>query len=338
MKLGDAGLAAISARGLTRRFRELVAVDALNLEVASGALFGLVGPDGAGKTTTLRMLAGILPPSAGDALVAGVSVAKDPEGVKQHIAYMSQRFGLYHDLTVRENIEFYADLYQVPTAERPKRLERLYHFSSLGPFEHRLAGQLSGGMKQKLSLCCALVHHPEILLLDEPTFGVDPISRRDLWLILHEMVAEGVTVLVTTAYMDEAERCDQVALLHHGKIVALDTPQALQRSYQGEMLAVRVSDRRAAARALGTAPGVRRAAVFGDTIHVTLDSRARDWPGAERALVAAGIEVLETSETQPSLEDVFIERVGEAKAGVGGSGLGRGAADPETPNPKPESR
>ena len=304
------GGAAISIRGLTRKFRDLVAVDGLTLEVAKGALFGLVGPDGAGKTTTLRMLAGVLPPTAGDALVGGVSVAQDPEGVKRHIAYMSQRFGLYHDLTVRENIEFYADLYAVPKAERPARLERLYHFSNLGPFERRLAGQLSGGMKQKLSLCCALVHHPEILLLDEPTFGVDPISRRDLWLILHEMVAEGTTVFVTTAYMDEAERCDLVALLHHGRIVALDTPDALQQGYAGEMLAVRVSDRRAAARVLATASGVRRAAVFGDAIHVSLGSRERDWPGAAAALKQAGIEVLETTEAQPSLEDVFIDRVG----------------------------
>jgi len=304
------GGAAISIRGLTRKFRDLVAVDGLTLEVAKGALFGLVGPDGAGKTTTLRMLAGVLPPTAGDALVGGVSVAQDPEGVKRHIAYMSQRFGLYHDLTVRENIEFYADLYAVPKAERPARIERLYHFSNLGPFERRLAGQLSGGMKQKLSLCCALVHHPEILLLDEPTFGVDPISRRDLWLILHEMVAEGTTVFVTTAYMDEAERCDLVALLHHGRIVALDTPDALQQGYAGEMLAVRVSDRRAAARVLATASGVRRAAVFGDAIHVSLGSRERDWPGAAAALKQAGIEVLETTEAQPSLEDVFIDRVG----------------------------
>ena len=304
------GGAAISIRGLTRKFRDLVAVDGLTLEVAKGALFGLVGPDGAGKTTTLRMLAGVLPPTAGDALVAGVSVARDPEGVKRHIAYMSQRFGLYHDLTVRENIEFYADLYAVPKAERPARIERLYHFSNLGPFERRLAGQLSGGMKQKLSLCCALVHHPEILLLDEPTFGVDPISRRDLWLILHEMVAEGTTVFVTTAYMDEAERCDLVALLHHGRIVALDTPDALQQGYAGEMLAVRVSDRRAAARVLATASGVRRAAVFGDALHVSLGSRERDWPGAAAALKQAGIEVLETTEAQPSLEDVFIDRVG----------------------------
>jgi ABC-2 type transport system ATP-binding protein len=307
----DPPAAAISARALTRRFRDLVAVDALTLEVPKGALFGLVGPDGAGKTTTLRMLSGVLPPTAGDALVGGVSVARDPEGVKHHIAYMAQRFGLYHDLTVRENIEFYADLYEVPKHERPARIERLYRFSSLGPFEHRPAGQLSGGMKQKLSLCCALVHHPEILLLDEPTFGVDPISRRDLWLILHEMVAEGTTVFVTTAYMDEAERCDQVALMHRGRIVALDTPQALQRGYTGEMVAVRVRNRRAAAQALGAVPGVRRAAVFGETIHVTLGSRERDWPAAAAALAGAGIEVLETNEAQPSLEDVFIDRVGE---------------------------
>ncbi len=301
---------AISIQGLTRKFRDLVAVDGLSLEVAAGSLFGLVGPDGAGKTTTLRMLAGVLPPTAGDAIVGGVSVAKDPEGVKHHIAYMSQRFGLYHDLTVRENIEFYADLYQVPRAERPKRIERLYRFSNLGPFEDRPAGKLSGGMKQKLSLSCALVHHPEILLLDEPTFGVDPISRRDLWLILHEMVAEGTTVFVTTAYMDEAERCDHVALLHKGRMVALDTPQELQKSYAGEMVAVRVSDRRAAAHALAAAPGVRRATVFGETIHVTLGSRARDWPAAAGVLQQAGIEVLETADASPSLEDVFIDRVG----------------------------
>ena len=316
----DAG-AAIAIAGLTRTFRDLTAVDYLTLEVARGALFGLVGPDGAGKTTTLRMLAGVLPPSSGDALVGGVSVAQDPEGVKHHIAYMAQRFGLYHDLTVRENILFYADLYEVPPAERPKRLERLYHFSALGPFEHRFAGQLSGGMKQKLSLCCALVHHPDILLLDEPTFGVDPISRRDLWLILHQMVADGVTVFVTTAYMDEAERCDRVALMDHGRIVALDTPAALQQSYPGEMLAVRVSDRRAAAAILTSLPEVHRAAVFGDTIHVTLRSRAA-WPAAERALTGAGLQVLEMAAASPSLEDVFIDRVGESVGSPAQGGRG----------------
>jgi ABC-2 type transport system ATP-binding protein len=225
----------VSLDALTRRFGELLAVDRLTFGVGRGELFGIVGPDGAGKTTTLRMLAGVLPPSAGDALVRGISVAREPERIKPHIAYMAQRFGLYEDLTVRENIEFYADLYRVPRRERPARLERLYHFSRLGEFQHRLAGNLSGGMKQKLSLSCALIHHPEILLLDEPTFGVDPISRRDLWLILHEMIAAGVTIIVTTSYLDEAERCDRVALLDQGRILALDTPPRLQARLAGKV-------------------------------------------------------------------------------------------------------
>ena len=217
----------VQLHGLTRRFGALTAVDALSCDVAEGELFGIVGPDGAGKTTTLRMLAGVLPPTAGDALLAGVSVAREPEGVKPFIAYMAQRFGLYEDLTVRENIEFYADLYRVPKHDRRARLDRLYQFSGLGEFESRLAGALSGGMKQKLALSCSLIHHPRILLLDEPTFGVDPISRRDLWLILHEMVAEGVTVIASTSYLDEAERCDRVLMLHEGRVLALDTPTAL---------------------------------------------------------------------------------------------------------------
>ncbi len=310
------GQPAISLRGLRRVFGDTVAVDALSFDVGRGELFGLVGPDGAGKTTTLRMLAGVLPPTAGDALVRGVSVARAPEGVKQHIAYMSQRFGLYADLTVRENIDFYADLYRVPAAERPARLERLYHFSNLGQFEHRLAGQLSGGMKQKLGLCCALIHQPEILLLDEPTFGVDPISRRDLWLIVHEMVAQGVTVLVTTAYMDEAERCDHVALLDHGRIIALDTPVALQRQLAGRMLAVRTSDPRHAVGILEHTSTAHHAALFGDTIHFAVESRERDWPGIRSALEAAGIAVLEVDDLDPSLEDVFIQRVSETAVDV----------------------
>jgi ABC-2 type transport system ATP-binding protein len=301
--------AAIALRGLSRHFGDVTAVDGLTFDVAPGELFGLVGPDGAGKTTTLRMLAGVLRPSSGDALVGGVSVARDPEGVKHRIAYMSQRFGLYADLTVRENIDFYADLYEVPDADRPARLGRLYRFSSLGSFERRLAGQLSGGMKQKLGLCCALVHQPEILLLDEPTFGVDPISRRDLWLILHGMVAQGVTVVVSTAYLDEAERCDHVALLNQGRVIALDRPAVLQESLQGEMLAVRASDGRRALEVLRRAAGVRRAALFGDTIHVTLGERERDWPAARQALEGAGVGLLDIQEIEPGLEDVFMERV-----------------------------
>jgi ABC-2 type transport system ATP-binding protein len=211
--------AAISLQGLTRKFGAITAVDGLTFDVKPGTLFGLIGPDGAGKTTTLRMLAGVMRPTAGDALVGGVSVAKDPEGVKHRIAYMSQRFGLYTDLTVRENIDFYADLYEVPDAERAARIDRLYRFSNLGPFRDRLAGKLSGGMKRKLSLCAALIHTPEILLMDEPTFGVDPISRRDLWNIVREMVAQGTTVLVSTSTNAEAELCDDAVVLDAGRRV-----------------------------------------------------------------------------------------------------------------------
>jgi ABC-2 type transport system ATP-binding protein len=301
---------AIEVRSLTRRFGAVTAIDALSFEVDRGALFGLVGPDGAGKTTTLRVLAGVLRPSGGDALLDGISVSRDPEGVKDSIAYMSQRFGLYLDLSVRENIDFYADLYRVPRADRAGRLQRLYGFSRLGPFEHRLAGQLSGGMKQKLALCCALIHHPGILLLDEPTFGVDPISRRDLWLILHEMVAEGVTVVVSTSYLDEAERCDRVALLHEGHLLALDEPARLQSGLAGELLEVHASDYRRALAVLRETRAVRRASLFGETLHVGLHDRARDWPAAEAALTRAGITVERVERISPSLEDVFVALVG----------------------------
>lgn len=300
---------AVSLRDLTRDFGELRAVDELTFDVAAGELFGIVGPDGAGKTTTLRMLAGVLPPTRGDAILAGASVASDPEVVKPHIAYMSQRFGLYADLTVRENIEFYADLYQVPRQLRPARLERLYAFSALGPFENRLAGQLSGGMKQKLALSCALIHEPEILLLDEPTFGVDPISRRDLWLIVHEMVARGVTVVVSTAYLDEAERCDRVALFHEGRCVALDAPADLQRRLQGQVVAVRTDQPRLARERLRQHSGVRAAVLFGDVLHVTLEDGPEAWPAAVADLRLAGIAILDERPSEASLEDVFIDTV-----------------------------
>ncbi len=305
---------AVSLDGLTRRFGDLPAVEGLTFDVARGELFGIVGPDGAGKTTTLRMLAGVLRPSAGDARLEGISVARDPEGVKHRIAYMSQRFGLYVDLTVRENIEFYADLYQVPRPERPARLRRLYSFSGLGPFEGRMAGQLSGGMKQKLSLCCALIHEPEILLLDEPTFGVDPISRRDLWLIVHEMVARGVTVIVSTAYLDEAERCDRVVLLHRGRAVTLARPHELQQRLQGQVLAVRTDRPRRARELLRDHAAVRQAVIFGDALHVTLRGGMEAWPAARDRLQAEGLAVRDERLVEPSLEDVFIDLVLDAEA------------------------
>ncbi len=304
---------ALSLRRLSRHFGTVRAVDDLSFDVGRGELFAIVGPDGSGKTTTLRMLAGILRPTAGDALVCGESVATDPEAVKHHTAYMAQRFGLYTDLTVRENIDFYADLYAVPPSDRPSRIERLYQFSQLGPFENRLAGNLSGGMKQKLSLCCALIHHPKVMLLDEPTFGVDPISRRDLWLILHRMVAEGTTVFLSTAYMDEAERCDRVALLHEGRVVALDTPAALQSALEGRIISVQTDAPRDARDHLRSLYRVQRATLFGESIHVSMVNALREWPEIEPTLENAGIRVLSTEPVKPSLEDVFIDLVGEAR-------------------------
>ena len=304
--------APIRVEGLTRRFGATTAVDGLSFDVAGGELFGLVGPDGAGKTTTLRMLAGVLRPTSGDATLDGVSVTRDPEGVKHAIAYMSQRFGLYADLTVLENLDFYADLYQVPKAERAARLQLLFDFSNLAPFKDRLAGKLSGGMKQKLGLSCALIHQPKILLLDEPTFGVDPISRRDLWLIVHDMVAQGVTVVVSTSYMDEAERFDRVALLHEGKLLALDTPDRLQRTLKGEVLVVRVEPARVARDLLRDHPRVRRAALFGDKLHVTVASAADDGPLVDEALRAAGLVPDELYGAPATMEDLFIERMTEA--------------------------
>ncbi|HEX3130067.1 MAG TPA: ABC transporter ATP-binding protein, partial [Thermoanaerobaculia bacterium] len=285
----------IEVQGLTRRFGELTAVDRLSFEVRKGELFGLVGPDGAGKTTTLRMLAGVLRPTEGDAQLAGLSVVREPEAVKHRLAYMSQRFGLYADLTVLENLSFYADLYCVPRSERPARLERLFQFSNLAPFQDRLAGKLSGGMKQKLGLSCALIHQPEILLLDEPTFGVDPVSRRELWLIVHEMVAEGVTAVVSTAYMDEAERFDRLALLHRGRLLALDEPGALQRGMAAageEVLEVQVARARDAREHLAGLPDVRRVAVFGDRLHLSVASAERAAEEVTRVLREAGFEVL----------------------------------------------
>jgi ABC-2 type transport system ATP-binding protein len=303
---------AIVVERLTRRFADLTAVDAISFTVSQGELFGIVGPDGAGKTTTLRMLAGVLRPSAGDAKIFGTSVAKDPEGVKPSLAYMSQRFGLYADLTVAENLRFYADLYDVPAGERAKRLERLYQFSSLAPFQNRLAGNLSGGMKQKLGLSCALIHQPRVLLLDEPTFGVDPISRRDLWLIVHDMVAEGVTVVASTAYLDEAERFDRLALLHHGGILTMGTPDELRAQFPGVLLDLRPARPRETVKVLRAHPRVMSAVLFGDRVHVALASH-NDWTEVERDVKSVGFDIEEISPLDPTLEDVFFERVGSAE-------------------------
>jgi ABC-2 type transport system ATP-binding protein len=222
-------MVAIKSEGLTRKFGSLTAVSDLGLEISEGEIFGLVGPDGAGKTTTMRLLTGILEPTSGEAWVYGKHVVKESEGLKDHIAYMSQRFGLYEDLTVAENLNFYADVFGVPLKERSARIDRLMGFSGLAPFTRRLARHLSGGMKQKLGLSCALIHTPKVLFLDEPTSGVDPVSRRDFWRILYQLLKENVTILFSTSYLDEAERCKRVGLIHKGRLLKCDVPAQIKK-------------------------------------------------------------------------------------------------------------
>jgi ABC-2 type transport system ATP-binding protein len=219
----------IKASGLTRKFQDNTAVNGLNLEIEEGEIFGLVGPDGAGKTTTMRLLTGILDPTSGEGWVYGKHIVKESEALKDNIAYMSQRFGLYEELTVLENINFYADVFCVPQNKRKDVIEKLLGFSGLLPFKQRLAGKLSGGMKQKLGLSCALVHTPKVLFLDEPTNGVDPVSRRDFWKILYDLLKEKVTILYSTSYLDEAERCRRVGLIHKGRLLRCDTPDNIKK-------------------------------------------------------------------------------------------------------------
>ena len=299
-------MSAIHATGLRRTFGATVAVDTLDLDVADGEIFGLVGPDGAGKTTTMRMLAGILPPTAGSATVAGCDVVRQAERLKDHIGYMSQRFGLYPDLTVMENVLFYADIYGVAAGGRAGKIEQLLGFSNLTPFTKRLAGDLSGGMKQKLGLACALIHTPRVLFLDEPTNGVDPVSRRDFWRILYQLVREKVTIFVSTAYLDEAERCNRLAFLHEGRLLGLGTPAEIKAMMPGGLLEVCTPAPRRTAALLREKLAGASVGLFGDRLHVA----ARDPAAAEaeiRRLVAwADFGPLTVRPIEPSLEDVFI--------------------------------
>ena len=297
--------AGIRTIGLTKSFGETLAVDGLELEVHKGELFGLVGPDGAGKSTTMRLLTGIMRPTSGQAWVAGYSIPGEEELIKEKIGYMSQRFGLYEDLTVMENILFYADLYGVPQKERPARIERLLSFSNLTPFQARLAGNLSGGMKQKLGLACALIHTPEVLFLDEPTGGVNPVSRRDFWKILYDLLKEGVTILVSTAYLDEAERCTRVGLMNRGRLVAVDEPLRLRKSLPLSMTEILTPDARAAREVVGAVEGVEMATIYGDRLHVAFKGEEVAQRVVE-SLTKAGINVTGTRSILPSLEDVFI--------------------------------
>jgi ABC-2 type transport system ATP-binding protein len=291
---------------LTKSFDELTAVDRLSLTVARGELFGLVGSDGAGKTTTLRMLAGIMDPTAGEAWVLGHHSVRGAEAIKEEIGYMSQRFGLYPDLTVLENIHFYADIYGLPRKGRDAKIARLLAFSNLAPFQKRLAGNLSGGMKQKLGLACALIHTPQVLFLDEPTNGVDPVSRRDFWRILYQLLQEGVTIFITTAYLDEAERCHRVGLIHQGRLLACDTPKNLKKLMPGSILELRCSENRRAARLLREQLPEVSVGLFGDRLHVGTSAPEQTLVALRRILAEGSLELLGTRGIEPSLEDVFV--------------------------------
>jgi drug efflux transport system ATP-binding protein len=299
---------AIKTTNLTKSFGDNIAVNALNLEIRKGELYGLVGPDGAGKTTTMRLLTAIMDPSSGDAWVAGHSIISEGEQLKEKIGYMSQRFGLYEDLTVMENVLFYADLYEVPQRERPARIERLLGFSNLTPFKDRLAGQLSGGMKQKLGLACALIHTPEVLFLDEPTNGVDPVSRRDFWKILYDLLKEGVTILVSTAYLDEAERCSRIALIHKGAILIENDPKTVRNSLNVPMLEVWSDNARSAVEEVKKMDGVRKVSLYGDRLHITIEKTMTAAEIVDK-LKQMGVAVKDSREILPSLEDVFISMV-----------------------------
>lgn len=296
----------VTADGLTKRFAEINAVDGLSFMVSRGEIFGLVGPDGAGKTTTMRMLAGVLPPDAGSIVVDGVDVVAAPEEGKQHISYMPQRFGLYEDLTVEENIRFYADLFEVAAGAREERAERLLEASGMSQFRSRLAGQLSGGMKQKLGLTCALVHTPKILLLDEPTTGVDPVSRRDFWRILYGLREEGVTILISTAYLDEAERCNRLALLHAGRVLYCDTPAALKQQMPGALIVISSPAGRDVRSALLNRAGISNVILVGDGVHAVVDDAQARIPQLREALQRAHIPFADIAVGEPSIEDVFV--------------------------------
>lgn len=300
---------AIKAVGLTKSFPGVRAVDGLSIEVQAGEIFGLVGPDGAGKTTTLRMLAGIMAPDVGSATVAGCDVVRDPEGAKHSLSYMPQRFGLYEDLSVDENIRFYAGLFGVRKAERIERSAELLKAAGMSEFRGRMAGKLSGGMKQKLGLVCALIHRPKVILLDEPTTGVDPVSRRDFWRILYELIAEGVAILTSTAYLDEAERCHRVALMHQGKLLFCDTPARLKGRLGKGVLSVISAEPRPLRNALEHAGGISSLVMTGDGVHVVVDDATRRIPEIEKRLRDAGTRFDAIQQVAPSIEDLFVDAV-----------------------------
>lgn len=302
---------AIDVFELTKSFPGVLAADRLSFQANAGEVFGLVGPDGAGKTTTLRMLAGVLTPDCGSASVAGYDIAQDPEGVKSQISYMPQRFGLYEDLTVDENIRFYADLFGISRMEREQRARRLLQAAGMVPFGNRLAGKLSGGMKQKLGLVCALIHRPRVILLDEPTNGVDPVSRRDFWHILYSLLREGIAIVMSTAYLDEAERCHRVALLHQGRILFCDAPSNLKMNLQGAVVAVISNEPRRLREALATAEGILNVVLVASGVRVIVDNAEVRIPELRARITDANVPIESIEQVVPTIEDLFVVAVRE---------------------------
>ena len=298
---------------VTKTFNSLIAVNHLNLEVRKGEIFGLVGPDASGKTTTLRMLCGILPPDHGEVRIAGLDIKKDVELIKEKVGYLPQRFALYGDLTVVENINFYADIYRVPMMKRKERIERLLKVSNLDQFKKRRAQDLSGGMKQKLGLICALIHTPEILLLDEPTTGIDPLSRRDFWIILYELLKEGVTILFSTSYLDEAERCNRIGLIYEGELLAADTPASIKDIIKEVALELRTDHNREMIKFLEGVGVFKSVILSGDKIHLFTDDPVEGERMIREITEKEDLKILSLQKIKPSLEDAFVYMVRNKK-------------------------
>lgn len=295
----------IIVRDLTKRFGNLAAVDKLNLQINAGESFALLGPDGAGKTTTMRLLCGLLSPDSGDIRIKGFDLTRQVDQAREEIGYMPQRFSLYENLSVLQNIVFFSDLYGVYSATRQERMNELLEFSRLTPFVNRLAGQLSGGMKQKLALICTVIHRPPVLLLDEPTTGVDPVSRRDFWKILYRLLSEGTTLVVCTPYMDEAERCNRIGLMYNGQIMLINTPEELKRQMVGQVIEIWCDQTYKASTYLRAYDMVKSVRMFGDRLLVLLRSEA-DVDEIRSILVSGGVNVKDINRVRPSMEDIFV--------------------------------
>jgi len=317
------GESVIQTHELSKRFGEIAAVDGLSLTVRRGEIFGLVGPDGAGKTTTLRMLAAIMKPTTGSATVRGFDTVRQGDQIKRHIGYMAQGFSLYGDLTVSENLNFFADVFNVRGQERRARIDRLLQFAWLEPFRDRRASRLSGGMQKKLGLACTLIHEPDIIYLDEPSTGVDPVSRREFWEILTGLHLRGVTIVISTPYMDEAERCSRVGLLYGGRLAVCDTPGRIKAQVPGHLIEMTPSDLRRANRIVGGLPYVLEAQAYGKMLHVFVEDARVQPPLIQAALEEQGISVGQVREIAPRMEDAFISFV--SRSGIQSRGTrGRG--------------